>query len=99
MADYECWRRELNRDDFSYWQFGENFTVEGMTDDTVHIGDVFRVGDVLVERSEHVSDSRRVNVGAKLPYRGHTPTTTLVLGAATQISTHPGFGRSRGSVR
>ncbi|MCZ6679874.1 MAG: MOSC domain-containing protein, partial [Candidatus Poribacteria bacterium] len=31
---------------------GENLTVEGMQEDTVHIGDVFRVGDGLVEVSQ-----------------------------------------------
>jgi MOSC domain-containing protein YiiM len=46
---YARWAQELGRDDFAFGQFGENFTVEGLTEDTVHIGDVFRVGGVLVE--------------------------------------------------
>ena len=49
---YEYWRRELRRDDLTYGQFGENFTVEGMLEDGVHIGDVFRVGTALVEVSQ-----------------------------------------------
>ena len=49
---YEHWRRELLRDDLTYGQFGENFTVEGMLEDSVHIGDVFRVGTALVEVSQ-----------------------------------------------
>jgi MOSC domain-containing protein YiiM len=47
--NYDHWKRELGRDDFSYGQFGENFTVEGMLEDNVHVGDVFRVGTALVE--------------------------------------------------
>ena len=43
------WRRVLDRDDIGFGHFGENFTVEGMPDDQVHIGDVFRVGDALLE--------------------------------------------------
>ncbi len=46
---YDYWKRELGRTDFPFGQFGENFTVEGMLDDDVHIGDVFRVGGALVE--------------------------------------------------
>ena len=47
--NYDYWRRALDRDELPYGQFGENFTVEGMPDDQVHIGDIFRVGDALVE--------------------------------------------------
>jgi MOSC domain-containing protein YiiM len=46
---YAFWRRELGRDDLSHGQFGENFSVEGWTDDEVHIGDVFRVGTARLE--------------------------------------------------
>ncbi len=49
MENYEYWRRELGRTDFTFGQFGENFTVEGMLDDAIHVGDVFRVGSALVE--------------------------------------------------
>jgi MOSC domain-containing protein YiiM len=49
VEHYDYWRRELGRDDFTFGQFGENFTVEGMAEDEIHIGDVFRVGDALVE--------------------------------------------------
>jgi MOSC domain-containing protein YiiM len=46
---YAFWERELGRDDFEFGEFGENFTVEGMTEDVVHIGDQFRIGEALVE--------------------------------------------------
>ena len=49
FENYGYWESELGRTDFIYGQFGENLTVEGMLDDTVHVGDVFRVGGVLVE--------------------------------------------------
>ncbi len=49
MENYEHWKREIGRTDFQIPQFGENFTVEGMPEDKIHIGDVFRVGDALVE--------------------------------------------------
>lgn len=46
---YDYWKRELGRNDFTFGQFGENFTVEEMLDDEIHIGDQFRVGTALVE--------------------------------------------------
>jgi MOSC domain-containing protein YiiM len=49
IENYHYWQQRLGRDDFTYGQFGENFTVEGMLEDQVHIGDVFRVGDALIE--------------------------------------------------
>lgn len=52
FENYGYWQRELDRDDFGFGQFGENFTVEGMTEEDVHIGDVFRVGNALVQVSQ-----------------------------------------------
>lgn len=46
---YVFWEQELGRDDFEFGQFGENFTVEGLTEDLVHVGDQFRIGEALVE--------------------------------------------------
>jgi MOSC domain-containing protein YiiM len=45
----QYWARELRCDGFPYGQFGENFTVEGMPEDAVSIGDVFRIGTAVVE--------------------------------------------------
>lgn len=50
VENYRYWANELGRTDFkAAGQFGENFTVEGMADDAVWIGDVFGVGGALVE--------------------------------------------------
>jgi MOSC domain-containing protein YiiM len=46
---YAHWEQELGRSDFSFGQFGENFTLEGMTDEEVCVGDRFRIGGALVE--------------------------------------------------
>jgi MOSC domain-containing protein YiiM len=45
---YAHWQRELDRP-LPFGQFGENFTVQGLTEDQVHIGDVFRAGGARVE--------------------------------------------------
>ena len=52
FENYEYWADTLGRDDFTIGQFGENFSVEGMLDDEICIGDVFRIGDALVEVSQ-----------------------------------------------
>lgn len=46
---YAYWSRELGRADFSYGQFGENFTIEGLLEEEVCIGDVYRIGEAIVE--------------------------------------------------
>src|SRR6478609_352803 len=52
LASYDYWQRELGRDDFTYGEFGENFTVRGLADDEVCIGDRFRIGEALFEVSQ-----------------------------------------------
>ena len=49
---YALWQEELGRDDFTFGQFGENLTTQGLLEDAVHIGDRFRVGDALLEVSQ-----------------------------------------------
>src|SRR3984893_16318399 len=49
IDSYRYWERELGRKDFVFGQFGENFTIEGLPDDEVCIGDRFRIGTALFE--------------------------------------------------
>ena len=49
MDSYRHWGRHLGRNDFTLGQFGENFTVEGLADDEVCIGDRYRIGGALFE--------------------------------------------------
>jgi ferredoxin-NADP reductase/MOSC domain-containing protein YiiM len=46
---YQYWQRQLGRDDFELGQFGENFTVDGLPDDEVCIGDRYRIGSAVFE--------------------------------------------------
>lgn len=64
IESYDYWKRELARDDFSYGQFGENFTVEGATlaDDAVCIGDRFRIGGALLEVTQPRVTCYRVGI-------------------------------------
>ncbi|MFF3890346.1 MOSC domain-containing protein [Streptomyces sp. NPDC001914] len=49
LDSYRYWQQHLQRDDFVHGQFGENFTVEGLADDEVCIGDQYRIGGALFE--------------------------------------------------
>ena len=49
IESYRYWQEQLGRDDFSYGQFGENFTVAGLPDDQVCIGDRYRIGEAVFE--------------------------------------------------
>ena len=46
---YDYWKKELDRQDLHYGQFGENLTVEGLPDNEVCIGDRFQIGTVVLE--------------------------------------------------
>jgi ferredoxin-NADP reductase/MOSC domain-containing protein YiiM len=46
---YRHWERVLGRPHLEYGAFGENFTVDGLSDDEVCIGDRFRIGDAELE--------------------------------------------------
>jgi ferredoxin-NADP reductase/MOSC domain-containing protein YiiM len=49
IDSYRHWQDHFGRDDFEYGQFGENFTVDGLGDDEVCIGDRYRIGEAEFE--------------------------------------------------
>jgi ferredoxin-NADP reductase/MOSC domain-containing protein YiiM len=49
IDSYRYWQAQLGRTDFPYGQFGENFTVDGLPDAEVCIGDRYRIGSALFE--------------------------------------------------
>jgi ferredoxin-NADP reductase/MOSC domain-containing protein YiiM len=59
---YRYWERELGRHDFTYGQFGENFTVDGLADDEVCIGDRYRIGGALFEVTQPRVTCYRVGI-------------------------------------
>jgi ferredoxin-NADP reductase/MOSC domain-containing protein YiiM/ferredoxin len=62
IDSYRYWERELRRDDFSYGQFGENFTVDGLADDEVCVGDRYRIGEALFEVTQPRVTCYRVGI-------------------------------------
>jgi len=49
LDSYRHWQQHLGRDDLTYGHFGENFTVDGLADDEVCIGDRYRIGSAEFE--------------------------------------------------
>jgi len=64
---YDYWRDELGRNDLEYGNFGENFTVDGLLDDEVHIGDRYRIGDAEFEVSQPRVTCFRVGLRLNAP--------------------------------
>ena len=62
MDSYRYWERELKRGDFTFGQFGENFTVEGLADSEVCIGDRYRIGGALFEVTQPRVTCYRVGI-------------------------------------
>jgi MOSC domain-containing protein YiiM/ferredoxin-NADP reductase len=49
LGSYRYWAEHLGRTDLTPGIFGENFTVEGLADDEVCIGDRYRIGNAVFE--------------------------------------------------
>ena len=49
IESYRHWQQYFGRDDLSHGSFGENFTVTGLADDQVCIGDRYRIGEAEFE--------------------------------------------------
>lgn len=49
---YDGWRHELKMANLAFGAFGENFTVEGLTEANVCLGDIWQVGDAVLQISQ-----------------------------------------------
>ncbi|GLV53462.1 sulfurase [Dictyobacter sp. S3.2.2.5] len=57
----------MGRNDFVFGQFGENFTVDGLPDDEVCIGDRYRIGSALFEVTQPRVTCYRVGIRMNEP--------------------------------
>ena len=67
MDSYHYWESFLGRKDFTFGQFGENFTVEGLPDDEVYIGDRYRIGGAVFEVTQPRVTCYRVGIRMNEP--------------------------------
>lgn len=61
-GSYHYWADRLDRHDLTNGQFGENFTVEGLADDAVCIGDRYRIGTAVFEVTQPRVTCYRVGI-------------------------------------
>jgi ferredoxin-NADP reductase/MOSC domain-containing protein YiiM len=67
IESYRHWQEQLKRTDFVPGQFGENFTIEGLTDDLVCVGDRYRIGSALFEVTQPRVTCYRVGIRMNEP--------------------------------
>jgi ferredoxin-NADP reductase/MOSC domain-containing protein YiiM len=67
IESYRHWQEQLRRTDFVHGQFGENFTIEGLADDAVCIGDRYQIGSALFEVTQPRVTCYRVGIRTSEP--------------------------------
>jgi len=67
LDSFQYWQNQLGRKDLAYGQFGENFTVEGLADTEVCIGDRYRIGGALFEVTQPRVTCYRVGIRMNEP--------------------------------
>jgi ferredoxin-NADP reductase/MOSC domain-containing protein YiiM len=67
LDSYRHWERHLGRDDFVFGQFGENLTVDGLSDEAVCIGDRYQIGTAIFEVSQPRVTCYRVGIRMNEP--------------------------------
>ena len=67
IESYRYWQEQLKRTDFVDGQFGENFTIEGLPDDAVCIGDRYQIGTALFEVTQPRVTCYRVGIRMNEP--------------------------------
>jgi MOSC domain-containing protein YiiM len=67
MESYGFWQEQLKRTAFVHGQFGENFTIEGLPDDSVCIGDRYQIGSAVFEITQPRVTCYRVGIRMNEP--------------------------------
>lgn len=67
IESYRYWQEQLKRTDFVNGQFGENFTIDGLSDTAVCIGDRFQIGSAVFEVTQPRVTCYRVGIRMNEP--------------------------------
>src|SRR4051812_3178699 len=67
IESYRFWQQQLKRTDFVHGQFGENFTVDGLSDDVVCVGDRYQIGSAVFEVTQPRVTCYRVGIRMNEP--------------------------------
>jgi len=79
IESYRFWQEQLKRADFVHGQFGENFTIEGLPDGIVFIGDRYQIGSAWFASDKATLDTLIAEIqraaGILLPRHLNAPLT------------------------
>lgn len=89
---YDYWHETPGLEGMGGGAFGENFTTQGLLEDTVCIGDVYRVGEVLVQITQPRGPCNSLN------RRWHNPDLMKRSAASGRVGWYLGV-REEGQVR
>jgi MOSC domain-containing protein YiiM len=67
IESYRYWQEQLKRTDLAHGQFSENFTIEGLPDDAVCMGDRYQSGSALFEVTQPRVTCCRVGIRMNEP--------------------------------
>src|SRR6201989_2282396 len=67
IESYRYWEKHFGRSDYQFGRFGENFTVDGLSDQEVCIGDRYRIGRALFEVTQPRVTCYRVGIRMNEP--------------------------------
>jgi MOSC domain-containing protein YiiM len=67
IESHRYWQEQLKRTDFVHGQFGENLTIEGLSDDATSIGDRYQIGSALFEVTQPRVTCYRVGIRMNEP--------------------------------
>jgi len=103
IESYRYWQQQLKRTDFVFGQFGENFTIEGLPDDVVCIGDRYRIGSALFgdAAAGHLLSRRYSDERAAHASTAHVQWTAGLLLArlAAMVFLQEGYERRQQEIR
>jgi MOSC domain-containing protein YiiM len=64
---YRWWQERYPEADWEFGFFGENLTVEGLNESMIHIGDIFRLGDAVVQVTQPRQPCYKLGIRAGNP--------------------------------
>src|SRR4051812_19853983 len=67
IESYRYWQEQLKRTELVHGQFGENFTIEGLPDEAVCIGDRYQIGSAVFEVTQPRVTCYRVGIRMNEP--------------------------------
>jgi MOSC domain-containing protein YiiM len=67
IESYRYWQEQLKRTNFVHGQFSENFTIEGLPDDAVCIGDRYQIGTAVFEVTQPRVTCYRIGIRMNEP--------------------------------